>query len=565
MRNLILIILISFSFSMIAQNITISGVVIGFRGEKVMMLRKAQKNVSFDGSVGGAVVKLSGPNSELIQTTNLSGTFSFPLKEKGNYKLSIRRGDYSGIDIEFNYNDAGAKYRFESLYFILKQEENSIKEMGSILIDNGGQMSFTPNPKANKDDIFQSNLHLLEKACLINNSSAYASKGISAPKEEKTLLAPGDTVVSKESLIADKTVGLPLNPNVNELKLKLEEAKKELATMDPGSERYKAMAAEVEAMELQLKDKQMLIDLQEKEISSSRKIITFLILFLIALAGSALLLFYFFRQKKTYAAMLNERNEKISRINSKLLSSIRYASLIQNGFLRNKKELNRLFKDAFIYNRPKDILSGDFYWFTQKNGHTVIAVADCTGHGVPGAMLTVLGHNALHEIVNVQGEIIPSKILTALNKVISTTFSNNSENLEYGMDITIVSIKDGAQELLLSGLANGLYIMKEGTLHYYKVSPKSFGSNVQEADLTDTVIKFEKNDCLFLFSDGYQDQFSGSSMMVEKFNVDRFERLLIEITRKDLKEAERHLDATLANWKAGMDQIDDILVVGFRI
>jgi serine phosphatase RsbU (regulator of sigma subunit) len=567
MKNHLLTILFLLSHLLNAQNITISGFVMGFKGEKVMMLRKAQKNVSFDGTIGGVVIKLSGPNSELIQVTNLSGGFSFPIKEKGKYKLSLRRGDYSGLDIELIYNEAGTKSQFESLYFLLKQEENSVKDMGSILIDNGGHMSFTPNPNSAKDDIFQSNFHLLEKACLINNSSAYASKGSPGRKEEKFSLAPGDTIVSKQSLADNnKVIDVPLNSNVDELKNKLNVAKKELSRMDPNSGAYKAMAAEIELMEMQLKDKQTLIELQEKELSASKKIIVFLCLFLLALAGMSLMLYYFFRQKRSYALALNEKSEKISRINSKLLSSIRYASLIQNGFLKDKNELRKLFRDAFIFNRPKDILSGDFYWFSQKNGHTIIAVADCTGHGVPGAMLTVLGHNALHDIVNVQGETVPSKILKALNKVINNTFSKNAENLEYGMDITIVSIKDGEQEFLLSGLANGLYLMKDGKLNYYTVSPKSFGTEIKDSDLDDRVIKMDKDDCFFLFSDGYQDQFSGNSMTVEKFNVERFEKLLSEVAKKEsLKEAENHLDTTLQGWKGGIEQIDDILVLGFRI
>jgi serine phosphatase RsbU (regulator of sigma subunit) len=122
----------------------------------------------------------------------------------------------------------------------------------------------------------------------------------------------------------------------------------------------------------------------------------------------------------------------------------------QNGFFQSKNELKTLFKDSFIFNKPKDVLSGDFYWFVQKGDHKIIVVADCTGHGVPGAMLTVLGHNAVNEIVNVQGEVVPSRILSGLNRVIKNTFSKNPENLEYGMDITVVSIHKNEREMVMS-------------------------------------------------------------------------------------------------------------------
>jgi serine phosphatase RsbU (regulator of sigma subunit) len=561
--------IITFLFQLVFSKaqISISGFVMGFKGEKVMMLRKAQKNVSFDGTIGDAIVTLSGPNTNFTSKTNLSGAFTFYLKEKGDYKLSIRRNGYSGIDVAINYSDAGSKYRFESLYFLLKQEENSVKEMGVLSIDKRA-LSFSPNEKSGKDDIFLSNLHLLEKACIINNASAYASKIVPQQKEEvKSAIASADTLLPKQSETAyKKMITVPLGSNIKEMKLKLDEAKKVLSGMDTNSPEYKAMSEEIAALEQQLKDKQALVELQEKEISSSRKIITFLSLFLAAITVLALMLYHFFRQKKQYAATLKDKNEKISRINSKLLSSIRYASLIQNGFLQDKSEFNKVFRDGFIFNRPKDILSGDFYWFSQTNGHTVIAVADCTGHGVPGAMLTVLGHNALHEIVNVKGEVIPSKILRALNKVINETFSNNSENLEYGMDITIVSMKEGSDEFMLSGLANGLYHIKDGKVMHYNVSPKSFGLEVKDSDIADQVIRLEKNDCFFMFSDGYQDQFRGRSESVEKFNLGRFESLLQEISKKEnLKDAEKHLETELQKWKEDSDQIDDILVVGFRV
>lgn len=142
-------------------------------------------------------------------------------------------------------------------------------------------------------------------------------------------------------------------------------------------------------------------------------------------------------------------------------------------FFKVKNELKTLFKDSFIFNKPKDVLSGDFYWFVQKGDHKIIVVADCTGHGVPGAMLTVLGHNAVNEIVNVQGEVVPSRILSGLNRVIKNTFSKNPENLEYGMDITVVSIHKNEREMLVSGLSNGLYVQSKGQLIYHGVSALS--------------------------------------------------------------------------------------------
>lgn len=551
-----------------AQTININGYVFAFKGEKMLLLKKAQKNVSFDGSLGDAIVTLTGENSNTSVKTNLSGSFSFQLPSPGTYQLSIRREGYSALDMEFIYKDAGSKTRFESLYFILKQGEKANVNIGTINISNGGSMNYSPNKKVLKDDVSESNSHLLEKACIINNSSNYAKSGSGNSKENKVVLSPTDTIVSKVSLEKNKAPVIIAESvkDVTGLKLQLDEAKQQLTTLDPASEQYKIVYARVADLEQKIKDKELLIKLQENELSASRKIMTFLSLFIIALVGLALILFYFFKQKKSFASALLTKNKEITKVNSKLMSSIRYASLIQNGFFQKKNGLKDLFADSFIYNSPKDILSGDFYWFSKKNGHNIIVVADCTGHGVPGAMLTVLGHNALNEIVNIQGEVKPSSILKSLNKVVQNAFSNNSDHLDYGMDITVISIKEGTGKLLFAGLANGLYVLKNSRLKYYPVSPKSFGIDIAESDLMDQTIDLEKNDCLFLCTDGYQDQFSGNSNAVEKFNTHRFEKQLCEIGNgRSFIESETILRQTLENWKGNREQIDDILILGIKI
>lgn len=551
-----------------AQTINISGYVFAFKGEKMLLLKKAQKNVSFDGSLGGAVVTLKGNNVNTSFTTNLSGSFSFQLHTQGVYNLSVRREGYSALEMEIIYKDAGSKTRFESFYFLLKHGEKSNLNIGSICIKDGGTMSYSANKKVLKDDISESNSHLFEKACSINNSSNY-TKSISAnSKDNKVILNPTDTIVSKASLEKNKTSVIVTESvkDVAGLKVQLDEAKQQLMSLNPDSEQYKVLYARVEKLEQEIKDKELLIELQENKLAASRKIMTILTLFIIALAGIAFILFYFFKQKKLFADVLQRKNNEISKVNAKLMSSIRYAALIQNGFFQAISELKSLFPDSFIYNRPKDILSGDFYWFNQKSGYNIIVIADCTGHGVPGAMLTVLGHNALNEIVNVQGEVKPSSILKSLNKVIQKAFLNNSDELDYGMDITVISIKEGTGKLLFAGLSNGLYIYKNKQLQYYPVSPKSFGIDIAESDFMDQKLDLDKNDCLFLCTDGYQDQFSSDGSTVEKFNTERFGKLLCEIAEgKFFNDSQTILTQTLENWKGKREQIDDILILGIKV
>src|SRR6478735_1190028 len=171
-----------------AQRITLNGNIFSFKGEKVMLLKKAQKNVSFDGSLENVVIRVMGESTNSTITTGLSGSFSIPLENPGHYKIEISRSGYSSLDIHVNYTDAGKKTRFESLYFILKQDDNASAHLGTIEV-NEGLLSFTPDNDGSdksKNDLLQSNVHLIEKAVLINKSgggSYVANTPVKEPKE----------------------------------------------------------------------------------------------------------------------------------------------------------------------------------------------------------------------------------------------------------------------------------------------------------------------------------------------------------------------------------------------
>ncbi len=271
----------------------------------------------------------------------------------------------------------------------------------------------------------------------------------------------------------------------------------------------------------------------------------------------------FYNKKKKHHAELDEKNKGISKINNKLLSSIRYASVIQSNFFKDKKNIQNLFSNSFIYNQPKDFLSGDFYWFGEKNGHRIIAVADCTGHGVPGALLTILGHSILEDLVNVQGIVLPSKLLMELNKAIMSAFSNQKQ-IEYNIDITIVSIENKSNVVLFSGIANGLHHVSNNMFQYYKVTSKSLGTLLTDDDVKDQEIKVKANDTLFLCTDGFADQFGGNGK--KKFNLKNLESLLIEVSQqKHLTLGDEELNKAFTQWKGNNEQTDDILIVGVKI
>lgn len=580
-KHLLLAFVLSLTFLPVtlAQRIVINGTVFSFKGEKLILMKKAQKNVSFDGSLEYARIEVQGENSQQTITTGLSGFFSIKLENPGEYTVKVSRAGYSTIQCKINYKDAGEKTRFESLFLILKQSDESTLNMGTLEIADGGVLSYNQDNADNtRNDLFESNAHLIEKTVLINKSAGSGSYVASetkknniitenAPKKVITL----DTTSSKISDKAESDNHLFLihemdGSDLGSLKNNLAEAKKMLNGLSPGSDEYKILKKQIEIAEQKIKDKEAIIAYKNSEIATANKIIVYISLCCVAAIAAAFMLFYFFREKKKYAAVLDEKNKNIQRVNTKILSSIRYASLIQTSFLQEKKNLRNLFTDAFVFNQPKDILSGDFYWFSHKNGHRVVVVADCTGHGVPGAMLTVLGHTMLEDIINVQGETVPSKILLALNKAIQQTFASNTDYIEYGMDITVISIKDKTNELILSGVGNGLYRFTDGKLLFHAVSPKSLGPDLVKEDLTDQKIPVAASDTLFMFSDGYADQFGDKPGTLEKFNIQRFERILNEVgSSKNFSEAENKLETTLGEWKGNLEQVDDVCIVGIRM
>lgn len=559
-----------------AQKITLNGTIFSFKGDKVMLLKKAQKNVSFDGSLEGVKIELAGTSNNATVTTGLGGNFSIPLEGPGDFTLRISRSGYTTIEAAISYKESSPKQRYESLFFILKQGDNDQVKIGTVAIDPNG-LSYQPADSKSKSDVFESNAHLLEKAVQINKTGGgpiitnKSNLPTNDPKKvEKVvvekLVADTSAKNSTSSAAIAEVLKFNGNESVDDLKSKLDEAKKMLATLSPDSQEYILLKQQIEMAEQKIKDKEAIIQYQENEIAFANKVIIYLVLVIVFALGAAGAIFYFFKQKKRYAEILKEKNANIMRINNRLMSSIRYASLIQTGFLQDKSQMGKLFSDAFVFNQPKDILSGDFYWFAHKNGYRIVVVADCTGHGVPGAMLTVLGHNILEETINVQGETIPSKILVALNKGLVKTFGDNKHNLEFGMDLTIVSMKDNSDEIVISGVNNGLYYHNGSKLEYIAVPPISLGIDFNEKEIKEHKLSVKKGDSLYMFTDGFADQFGMDKGKKMKYNVKRMEKTFGEIAgSNNFKSAESSLEKTLNNWKGELDQLDDVCIVGVRI
>jgi serine phosphatase RsbU (regulator of sigma subunit) len=572
LRGLILFLLFCLNFNALAQTIYIEGNVFSYNSKKIALIKKAQKDLSFEGPLSNAQIKCVGQKTATSYSTGINGFFSVALGAPGIYQISISKDGYSSISFVINYRSASRIKYFESVFLILKQEENSIIDLGTIEIENDKLSLSEGNSKnSSSQDVFNSNINLLEKAVNINNNSKPGqfparpseTNVINTNTNTDSLLKADKQFLSPEKIRAARALEME---NLDSLKKAVEDSRNLLNTLSPESDDYKFLSQQINLALQKIQDKEKIIALQNAQIYDSGKIILYLSLFLLFLFLSLAITFYFFREKKKSATSLLHVNDKISRINSRLLGSIRYASIIQENFLHPVSGLKKIFGDSFLYSKPKDILSGDFHWYTEKDGYKIVAVADCTGHGVPGAMLTVLGNRLLDEIIIEKGKVLPSEILYELNTAIQETFSSR-ESLDYGMDISLVSLNVKTGELLFSGIGNGMYKVSGKQLDFFPVTPKSIGNELYKTDLEDKRIEYVKGDSFFLFSDGYADQFSGNDPKRTKYNLKRFAELLVKVSQdKNLSLAPERLDNELKSWMGENNlQVDDICILGFRL
>jgi serine phosphatase RsbU (regulator of sigma subunit) len=270
---------------------------------------------------------------------------------------------------------------------------------------------------------------------------------------------------------------------------------------------------------------------------------------------------------------LEKKQGIIERKNKDILDSIKYAKKIQDSILPEKRFMDQLLKEYFVYYRPKDIVSGDFYWVERTEDKIYIAVADCTGHGVPGAFMSIMGHNFLNQAINEKGLNRPDQILSYMNIAISSSLGQNKTNgnkdiltkVQDGMDIVLISLDPTDNELMFSGAQRPLLIVRNGELIELKgdrfpVGGQSYGKMKR---FTLQTQQLQVGDMLYMFSDGYADQFGGDKN--KKFKYAKLRELLTTIAEDQMGSQKELLSEAHQLWKAKREQVDDICVVGIRI
>jgi serine phosphatase RsbU (regulator of sigma subunit) len=278
---------------------------------------------------------------------------------------------------------------------------------------------------------------------------------------------------------------------------------------------------------------------------------------------------------------VEKQKEVIEEAHQDITASIRYAKRIQDAILPSREALNKALGDSFLYYLPKDVVAGDFYWQELLDGKVYFAAADCTGHGVPGAMVSVVCSNSLTKSLLEEGHTDTGKLLDRTRELVVERFAKSGEEVKDGMDISLCALNRQTLELQWSGANNPLYIVRKGIVSERLVEgvpfkdsengieikpdkqPIGYENHREPEPFTTHKLTLKKGDMLYIFSDGVQDQFGGKRG--KKFGPKRLRNLLESVYEKSVAEQEKLVEQAIEDWQGELEQVDDIVLIGLRV
>ncbi|HEY0029476.1 MAG TPA: tetratricopeptide repeat protein [Bacteroidia bacterium] len=312
------------------------------------------------------------------------------------------------------------------------------------------------------------------------------------------------------------------------------------------------------------KEKQELVSMAERK---KQRIITGSVstglLFVVILA---LFIFRSNRQKQKANIEITKQKEIIEEKSREVHDSITYAKRIQTAILPPDKLIKVFLPDSFVLFKPKDIVSGDFYWMEnsrEDSNKILFAAVDCTGHGVPGAMVSVVGNSSLNRAVREFGLSTPCKILDKLTQLVEETFERSENAVKDGMDISLCCLDKSNNILEWSGANNPIWINRKGVMEKITADKQPIGVFEHRKPFTNHSMQLEKGDLVYIFTDGYADQFGGAKG--KKFKSKQLEELLLASREFSMEEQKQLLDKEFENWRSGLEQIDDVCIIGVRV
>lgn len=583
-----------------ANKLHLEGTVLGYDYDPAGFFKK--EKVQIQGSVGGVEItaKEKGGNS----------VASVKSKEGGEFDMYIPLGKQYTI----SYTKKG--YGLSAFEIDLTNIPKDMQKSGVVLYN----MELIVND--NETDRAEDNGKPCAKISYNNSSRAFVSKGIEYPKNERLFKKmENNTPVNLIASALAKNTDLNQEPSVegnnyipteentenieetdhqettgtsnklsrnlptqfksvsdwkNLSKEDLDKRAEELSSAWEQLEKDKSMAVTEEdfmliqareemlkAAEKELEAANALIDEQDMKLSAQRKFTYSLIGIILLLGGLAFLLFRSIKQKKIANFELEKRNKKIT-------ASITYAERIQRSILLSDDQIKAIIPESFVFYKPLDVVSGDFYWFSEVNGKAIMAAIDCTGHGVPGAFMSLIGNTLMNQIVNEKKITDPAAILKELHHGIVSALrqEHDEEAAQDGMDMSICSLNKTTRELKFAGAMNPVFLVNKGEVSELSADIRGIGGILRRkkprpVEFNETKITLDKGTCIYMFSDGYMDQFGGNTG--EKFNLSRFKELLKDMEGKSMQDQKQLAESTFNKWKGNHHQIDDILLIGAKV
>ncbi|MFN4233957.1 MAG: SpoIIE family protein phosphatase [Bacteroidia bacterium] len=274
---------------------------------------------------------------------------------------------------------------------------------------------------------------------------------------------------------------------------------------------------------------------------------------------------YDITERKSMEQALEKANNNLLKKNKEIIESIQYAQRIQQAILPDVSQIKKAFGNAFVLYKPKDIVSGDFYWFFEKGNDKYVAAVDCTGHGVPGALMSVVAHSLFKEVFINKGLTEPVEILSAIDFELQKELGKNPDKVKSsdGMDVALLKYNSENRTITFAGAFRPLLLVRNNFVEELSGSrfPIGFYSDVIK-EFTQHEINLQQGDAVYLFSDGYVDQFGGEKG--KKLNRKRFKELLLTISEMETDEQEAFLEYAFNNWRQQEEQTDDIVVIGLK-
>lgn len=440
---------------------------------------------------------------------------------------------------------------------VYKYEINKPRDL-AVACNNLGEMYFNLRQYDKCLEYYQSSeKHALESQSLIDIKAAY--KGLSKLYELKKNWKKSLDYFKLYNNLSDSLINVEKTNAVANFEIKYQSIEKEKEIVK--------LEAEKEKQELYLIQQDLEVDkihkekdLEEKEGEFKTTIIISSIIVLLLLASVVMVILKRNTERKKDNELLTIKNHEIEGKNREITDSIRYAQRIQSAILPSNQKIKELLSNSFIIYKPKDIVAGDFYWLEQKEGKVLFAAADCTGHGVPGAMVSVVCNNGLNRSVREHGITDPGKILDKTRDIIIQEFEKSEEEVKDGMDIALCSIE--GYKLQYAGANNPLWIIRNGEILETKANKQPIGKFDNPIPYTTHSFDLIAKDTVYIFSDGFVDQFGGDKG--KKFKTLGFKELLLSIQNLDMQSQKEKIDQVFENWKGNLEQIDDVCIFGVR-